>query len=106
MWQVKQVVQIRVFIKIAASVVLLGKDKNMGSQRREKLCSLVLMAKLPFVLKINYKIIIKVKKRESIPFTRNLKERILYDHTINIYVLIRNYFMWFTLWAEFILIHF
>lgn len=50
-----QGVQIRVLIKNAASMVLLGKDENVGSQRREKLCSLVLMAKLPFFFKINYK---------------------------------------------------
>lgn len=47
-------------------MVLLGKDENMGSQRREKLCSLVLMAKLSFVLKINYKNILKVKKKKAL----------------------------------------
>lgn len=66
MWQVTQGVQIRVFIKNAASKVLLGKDESIGSQRREKFCSLMLMAKLPFVLKINYRNILKVEKKVSI----------------------------------------
>lgn len=66
MWQVKQGVQMRVFIKNAASMVLLGEDENMGSQRREKLCCLVLMSKLQFVLKIKYKNILKVEKKKGI----------------------------------------
>lgn len=60
MWQVRQGVQIRGFINNVARMVLLGKDENIGSQRREKLCSLVLMAKLQFVSKIRYKNILKV----------------------------------------------
>lgn len=59
-------------------MVLLGKDENMGSQRREKLCCLVLMAKLQFVLKIKYESILKVgkKKNSKKHFARNLKKRI------------------------------
>lgn len=89
-------------------MVLLGKDENMGSQRREKLCCLVLMAKLQFVLKIKYESILKVGKKKiakSILPGISRKEY-LYKHVFNVYVLIRSHFMCFTLWAEFFLMHF
>lgn len=65
-------------------MVLLGKDENMGSQRREKLCCLVLMAKLQFVLKIKYESILKVgkKKKKQKAFCQESQEKNIF---INMY---------------------